>query len=412
MKTKTLGMFAALLCAAAASLPRTGNAGQLPPPPPPVVSGSGAPVTSGSGQLPPPPPPVVSGPGAPVISGSGQLPPPPPPVVSGSGAPVTSGSGQLPPPPPPIVSGSGDPGTSGSGDPVTSGSGQLPPPPPALSGSAVPPIWTGGTAPLPTGTVENLLVRVAFTPTSGTTTTANGVLQALGVSGTDTGTLDIHTTGLPYGTYTVAATTESGTVPITLGTFTLQEPPSTSGSAATSGSSVLTGSNVAPLPLRPPPSRDKTSTCFGGRHGIAFPDGLDPFTIASLAISDSNSNVLFTADLTTIENGAFTAVTPIVSGTTVSGVTGVAKIRAYAKAGGVTGALIVNAAGLPDSTTYTYAIDGTDISTVTTGSSGGLKLVATESPTTGTLPDTVDLFTVSTVTIHDGSGNVILSASF
>jgi len=151
---------------------------------------------------------------------------------------------------------------------------------------------------------------------------------------------------------------------------------------------------------------------FGGPRGIAFPDGLDPFNIASLAISDSNSNVLFTADLTTITDGAYYARTPIVSGTTVSGVTGGAKIHAVAKAGVVKGALCVSAFGLPASTTYTYAVDGTDIGQVTTGSGGSLKLVATENPSGGTLPDTVNLFTVTSVTVYDGSGNLILSASF
>jgi hypothetical protein len=150
---------------------------------------------------------------------------------------------------------------------------------------------------------------------------------------------------------------------------------------------------------------------FGGPRGIPFPDGIDPFDIASLAISDSNSNVLFTADLSTITNGALFARTPIVSGTSLSAM-GTAEIHAFAKAGVVTGALVVNASGLPESTTYTYAINGTDIATVTTGSAGSLKLVATEEPSGGTLPDTVDLFTVTTVTVHDDSGNVILSASF
>jgi hypothetical protein len=78
----------------------------------------------------------------------------------------------------------------------------------------------------------------------------------------------------------------------------------------------------------------------------------------------------------------------------------------------VNGVLAVKAYGLPASTTYTYAVDGTDIGTVTTGTTGALRLVATEKPSGGTLPDTIDLFTVTSVTVHDASANVILSASF
>jgi hypothetical protein len=173
-----------------------------------------------------------------------------------------------------------------------------------------------------------------------------------------------------------------------------------------SGTTVTSGTDVTWS------RRDKSHTAFGGPRGIPFPDGLDPFNIASLAISDSNSNVRFTADLATIANGIFYARTPIVSGTTVTGLKGIAEIHAFAKSGVVKGELGIFASGLPASTTYTYAVDGTDIGTVTTGSAGSLKLVATEAPSGGTLPGTVDLFTVTAVTVHDDSGNLILCASF
>jgi hypothetical protein len=144
---------------------------------------------------------------------------------------------------------------------------------------------------------------------------------------------------------------------------------------------------------------------------MQFPEGYDPFDVASLAISGSNGTVLLTADLTTITDGSFHARTPIVSGTGVDA-KGVARIQAFAKDGVVSGTLIVKASGLPASTTYTCAVDGKDIGQVTTGSAGSLKLTATEKPGGGTLPDTVDLFTITKVTVRDDSGNVILSASF
>jgi hypothetical protein len=201
----------------------------------------------------------------------------------------------------------------------------------------------------------------------------------------------VRTSGLASGAYTVSAVTDSGTTPVTLGAFNVRNP-------------VTTGTAAHPPHW--------TQAGFGGPRGIPFPDGLDPFTIASLAISDSNANVLFTADLTTVTDGVYSASTPLVSGTSVPDAAGSAQIHANAKAGVVSGVLIVNAHGLPDGATYTYAINGTDIATVTTGSAGSLHLMATENATTGTLPGTVNLFTVTAVTIHDGSGNVILSASF
>jgi hypothetical protein len=383
MKIRSLGMIPALVCAAglfAASQANAkgpgGDAGSTT-----QISGSN-PELTGSGNPPPPPPPWVSG-SNPELSGSGNPPPPdlsgsgnpPPPWVSGSD-PELSGSGN---PPPPDLSGSGNPpppDLSGSGGPIVSGSGNTPPP------------WAD---PLHGGSLESLTTKVAFVPTSGTTTAATGLLQAVSFSGTDRGTLLVRTSGLSAGVYTVSAVTDTGTSSVTLGTFKVHN-------AVTTGTAA------------PPPHW--TQAGFGGPRGIPFPAGLDPFTLASLAISDSNANVLFTADLTTVTDGVYFASTPLVTGTSLPDAAGNAQIHARALAGVDSGVLTVNARGLADSTTYTYAINGTDIGTVTSGSAGSLHLIATENASTGTLPSTVDLFTVTSVTILDSDGNVILSASF
>jgi len=277
---------------------------------------------------------------------------------------------------------------------VVAGSGNIIPPIITGSGGPLPPPWAGGTGLLPKGSVESLTIDVGFTAASGTTTSAKGVLEATSINGTDRGSLDVRTTGLEAGIYTVSAVTESSTTPVTLGTFDVRAP-------RTSGS--------APAPMAP--RRVTTNSRFGGPRGIPFPNGVDPFDLSSLAISDSNANVLFTADLTTATNGAFSASTPIVSGSGVTAI-GSAQIHALARDGVVNGTLTVKARGLPANTTYTYAIDGADTGTVTTGSRGSLRLVATEKPAGGTLPPTVNLFTVTSVAVLDGSGNVILSGSF
>jgi len=327
--------------------------------PPPRLSGSGEPILTGSDGRSP----RLSGSGEPILTG----PDGPPPRLSGSGEPILTGSDGRPP------------RLSGSGGPILTGSGGPPPPPPCPPGSG-----------LPASTFEALTIRVAFTATSGTTTSANGVLQAVSLSGTDHGSLGLRTTGLPDGTYTVSAVADAGNTPITVGTFDIPIP-------------TISGSTTAEHKAKADPRKPGP---------IPIPSSLDPFEIASLAISDSNANVLFTATLEPLSDGAFYARTPLVSGTSVPEAKGVAQIQAFAKAGVVQGTLTLHASGLPATTTYTYAVNGTDIATVTTGSAGSLKLVATEQTTGGTLPDTVDLFTVTTVTVHDGSGNVILSASF
>jgi hypothetical protein len=76
-----------------------------------------------------------------------------------------------------------------------------------------------------------------------------------------------------------------------------------------------------------------------------------------------------------------------------------------------TGELVIHAQGLPASDTLTYAADGTDLGTVATGTSGSLRVHATQG-NGGTLPATLDLFSVRSVTVHDAGGNVFVSAGF
>jgi hypothetical protein len=75
------------------------------------------------------------------------------------------------------------------------------------------------------------------------------------------------------------------------------------------------------------------------------------------------------------------------------------------------GRLAIHASGLPPHTVVTYALDGTDIGTAMTDTAGKLNIFATQGGD-GKIPISIDLFNMSTLTVHDGSGNVYLSAGF
>ena len=77
----------------------------------------------------------------------------------------------------------------------------------------------------------------------------------------------------------------------------------------------------------------------------------------------------------------------------------------------VTGYIVIRAAGLPASTTLTYAADGNDLGTATTDARGRLKINAVQGGD-GTLPSTLDLYSVLSITVHDSDGNILLSAGF
>jgi hypothetical protein len=76
-----------------------------------------------------------------------------------------------------------------------------------------------------------------------------------------------------------------------------------------------------------------------------------------------------------------------------------------------TGRIVIRAQGLPASTRLTYAADGTDLGKTTTDSAGNLTVYAAQGGK-GKLPSTLDLFSITTLTVHDAAGNVYLSAGF
>jgi hypothetical protein len=354
MKTTTSFLFA-LLCGTSLGLAQGGPAqdhGHRPPPPPPFF-------TSGSNSI------FASG-----TDGAFLPPPPLPPWFSGSNGAITSGTDGATLPPPPCLSGSNGFVNRGANNP---------PPVQATSFEAL-----------------NLKIEfAAVAETSGTGATAAACLKVVNRDGTISGSLNVNTKGLVAGTYTVSATTASDATEVTVGTFTVVDV------------SALSATRAAKAAV----ARKNGRADFGG-NGIAFPDGFDAFDIASLAIADADGNVLFTADLTSIADGSFCAHVPITPGALAPDATGFADIKVMTRKGALNGLLAIRVSGVPAGATYTYSIDGVDIGTVTSTAGGRLKICATSKPANGTLPYTVNLFNVTTVTVHDDSGGLVLSASF
>lgn len=261
-------------------------------------------------------------------------------------------------------------------------------------------------------------------------------LAALLRSGSTSGKISVSVSGYNPGVYTVSTVTESSSSTVVLGTLTVTSGsfPSLSGS----GTGLHIPANVIiGLIFK---FLNSGQAVFGGK-AAPFPAGFSPFDVATLSLSDSNSNVVATTILTPVPSGYYTALSPLTGGTA----TGYALIRAdtpprlipllgstignlltaassaispiidpvppIAFRGPQTGALVIHAHGLPASTELTYAADGTDIGTATTDSVGNLTVYAAQGYKRK-LPSTLDLFSVTTVTVHDASGTVYASASF
>ena len=280
-------------------------------------------------------------------------------------------------------------------------------------------------------------------------------LVALLRSGSTTGSIDVSVTGYAAGTYTVSAVTESSSSTVVLGNLTVISGslPIWTGSnpiiplGSTIANGIANGADGV-LSAKPPSASYVVAPWFfssgyakfGGKNA-PFPAGFSPFDVATVSVTDSNSNIVSTATVTPVPDGFYNAVSPLVAGTSAPGATGFAVIRANtppvflpiaqvaanAKAailGGPvpvtppiaifslkTGELVIRAHGLPASTTLTYAADGTDLGTATTDAAGNLNVFAAQGPRRK-LPATLDLYSVKAVTVHDGAGNVYVSASF
>jgi hypothetical protein len=258
-------------------------------------------------------------------------------------------------------------------------------------------------------------------------------LRATLKSGTTRGLIAVSAHGYAPGAYTVSVVTESSTTPVVLGSLTV-----TSGSLSFPiGGPIPLGRGVATTNAMFIPVSFSTGAAKFGGKAHPFPSGFNPFDIASLSLTDSDSAIVATATLTPVPSGFLNAVSPLVAGAAAPGASGYATLHAGAAPhiipltpaisvvggpipidpvppvhfGAPTARIAIRAHGLPASTSFTYAVNGTDISTATSDASGNLNIFAIQGAH-GKLPATLDPFSIKTVTVHDSAGAIFVSASF
>jgi len=265
-------------------------------------------------------------------------------------------------------------------------------------------------------------------------------------SGTTSGVINVSARGYTAGAYTVSVVTASSSSTVVLGTLTVTTGSFPGHPIPFAGAAYDSTVSTTSTPIFTFTSGEAK---FGGKKS-PFPDGFNPFDVATLSLTDSNSTVVATTTLTPVSSGFLNEVSPLVAGAAAPGATGNAVVRAVAHsfivwplaAGSLnaanaltvtapvplglgegpglpimwnspsTGHIAIHAKGLPASTALTYAADGVDIGPVTTGTSGDLNLFATQGGLHPKLPSTLDLFSVKTVTVHDSTGAVYISAGF
>lgn len=156
---------------------------------------------------------------------------------------------------------------------------------------------------------------------------------------TTTSKLSLQTQGLNAGTYTVTAITSNG--PVTLGEITLTEPSHGHGK-------------------------------LHSQSNVDLPPDLDAASITGLTVSEADT-VLLEGDLTsnrTKSRSSFNATVPLIAGEAAPDVTGTARLKSTTKRGKTKNNFLLNAQGLPPSTTYTVEVNGTEAGQVTSNKQG------------------------------------------
>lgn len=344
------------------------------------------------------------------------------PFAPGTGAPRATGYALIradgPEPIPPVVSTGGD-GSDAGGDGGASST--------TSTGAGSGSLTLGGSQTWESDTGTSILGGLTETGVTSGTITDGGASDILASGNTYSGGTVIN-----GGTLTVGGTLSSnpvlgdGGATITINSGTVGTTPAITGSTGTltlSGAGTYTGGTIissGPLPIGPVLSGSAivtgTLTLSGDTYSL---NG------ATLTTGSGGSLVLTGASLP--GGTLILANSGLASGTVTltSGQTGqvlsahtLRETRARTAATPaatpppVTGRLVLHAHGLPASATLSYFADGAFLNTATTDSKGRLSVTAIQGGLNGTLPSTLDLYSVQAITVQDGSGNILLTAQF
>ena len=233
---------------------------------------------------------------------------------------------------------------------------------------------------------ESLDVDLAMTPTASAPagSSIKLSLEAEDEYGATKAKLELETHGLPAGTYSVNVTLKSDGSTVSLGTFTV--------------------GNEAEGEVK-----------FGDEEGTPFPANFNPFDIATVSVLNSSNVVIFTADLSNVSTGTsmtLNATVAATAGPAAPNATGTATLTAFAAHGSVKGSLQISGHGLPANMQLMIAINSTNAKKVNSDRSGNFNVKLGPKGKAGTIVPGVTLFQVTSVTVTDKFGNILLTINF
>ena len=194
--------------------------------------------------------------------------------------------------------------------------------------------------------------------------------------------LEFRTRNLPAGTYSAAVTLKSDGSTVVIGSFTVDN--------------------------------EGEGEIEFGDEGTAFPGNIDPLNIASLLVTDANGVVLFTADLSNLTTASSMNINITAQATPGAGVpnaTGTVVLHAFLAHGKVKGSLQLSGHGLPTSMQVVVAVNGVAVKSLKTSKTGDVSVKIGPKGKTSTIANGITLAAITSVTLTDRSGNVLLQVT-
>lgn len=201
----------------------------------------------------------------------------------------------------------------------------------------------------------------------------NGVTDAV---------MDLGTQGLLPGTYTVSITKKSDGSSVVLGTFDVN----------TSDSET---------------NDDETEVEFGGAAGLQLPADLSPLDIATISISDADTNAVLVGDFTSVSTtvqSVFNANVAVTPGAAAPNANGHAVLHSAVKKGVAKNKFLLVVQGAPANTVLTVDVNGSPVTVVKSDRRGKVMM--------NKLPNGVSASTLASMQFLDAGSNLAFGINF
>ena len=238
---------------------------------------------------------------------------------------------------------------------------------------------------------EQLNVDLKMTPTASAppNSSIELTLKIEDEDGSTDAELKLDGRGLPRGTYSVTASLKSNGSTVPLGTFSVNSQ----------------GEGEIEFATKPEDSDE-----------VAFPANFNSMDIATVSVANSANVVLFTADLTNVKIASAMTLNATVNGQPGTGdpnASGIATLTANSSKSGPKGQVLLSGTGFPARTPLVTLVNGSVVSKkARTDNNGAFHFNFGPKGKASTLVPGVTLFQVTSITLQDTAGNVLMTFSF